>query len=220
MSKKRLEKLLESLENTKHLLILPHNNPDPDAIASAVALQYLVAQTLHIQSRVVYKGIIGRAEIKALIRFLGRPMRRLKSADLHVDIPIAVVDTQPSAGNNPLPSHIKPIIVIDHHPLRPATAEATYSDVRPNVGSTASILTGYLQAAELKIEPGLATALFYGIKTDTMGLERGVSSLDTHAFCKLLPKIDIEAIFKIERAQVPAPLPGAAPDLCPARISR
>lgn len=204
MSNNRLKKLLEAVEGVKHLLILPHNNPDPDAIASAVALKYLLEKTTNIKSRIVYKGIIGRAENKALVHYLNRPLQRLKGADLDIDQPIALVDTQPGAGNNPLPAQAKPTLVIDHHPLRQATNKANFFDVRPNVGSTASILTGYLQAAGLPIEPLLATALFYGIKTDTMGLERGVSSLDTHSFCRLLPQVDIEAMFKIERAQVPA----------------
>jgi nanoRNase/pAp phosphatase (c-di-AMP/oligoRNAs hydrolase) len=65
-------------------------------------------------------------------------------------------------------------------------------------------LTEYLQAESLEIPANLATALFYGIKTDTMGLARGASFTDTAAYFFLQPKIDVEALVQIERAQVPA----------------
>jgi nanoRNase/pAp phosphatase (c-di-AMP/oligoRNAs hydrolase) len=203
MTQERLELLFDAVGRASNLLILPHNNPDPDAIASAVALRYLLAKRLGVESQIAYKGIIGRAENRALVRYLSHPLRRLTASDLHSTAPIALVDTQPGAGNNPLPPQSNVAIVIDHHPWREAAAGASFVDVRPSMGSTATILTEYLQAAGLVLEPLLATALFYGIKTDTMGLERGASSGDNSAFCYLLPQIDIEALFKIERAQVP-----------------
>lgn len=203
-SSKQLEQLFAAIGNAKHILILPHNNPDPDAIASAVALKHLLQEKLSVTSQIAYKGIIGRAENKALVRYLNQPLRRLMPADLNGAAPIALVDTQPGAGNNALPPHIPAAIVIDHHPLQNATATATFSDVRPDVGSTASIMVRYFNRAGIPLDVRLATALFYGIKTDTMGLERGVSSLDTTSFCRLLPQIDIEALFKVEQAQVPA----------------
>ena len=49
----------------------------------------------------------------------------------------------------------------------------------------------------------LATALFYGIKTDTLGLVRGASPADVAAYFYLQPLVDVEALVAIERAQVP-----------------
>ncbi len=170
---RQLTRLLQSVEGTSKILILPHNDPDPDAIASAVALRHLLAEQAGVDSRIAYKGIIGRAENRALVRYLDYPLQRLTGADLRQAWPIALVDTQPGAGNNALPAHVAPAIVFDHHPYREATAGAAFADVRPGLGSTSTLLVEYLQAAGIEPSPPLATALFYGIKTDTLGLGRG-----------------------------------------------
>jgi nanoRNase/pAp phosphatase (c-di-AMP/oligoRNAs hydrolase) len=93
--------------------------------------------------------------------------------------------------------------VLDHHTWRETTAAATFADVRPEIGATSTILTEYLQAAEIEITPTLATALFYGIKTDTLGLGRGASPDDVAAYFYLQPRIDVDALAEIEHAQVP-----------------
>jgi len=49
----------------------------------------------------------------------------------------------------------------------------------------------------------LATGLFYGIKTDTHGLARHTSKADVRAYFYLQQRVDVEALAKIERAQVP-----------------
>ncbi len=197
-------RLLTAVGGVKSVLILPHNDPDPDAIASAVALRHLLVEKAGVEGDIAYKGIIGRTENRALVRYLGHPLHRLTSAELRQARPIALVDTQPSAGNNALPAHVVPMLVFDHHPWREATAEAAFADVRTGAGSTSTLLVEYLQAASIEPAPPLATALFYGIKTDTLGLIRGASPADVAAYFYLQSRIDVEALVEIERAQVPA----------------
>ncbi|MCB0165935.1 MAG: DHH family phosphoesterase [Anaerolineae bacterium] len=201
--KERLEALFDAVQGLDEIIILPHNNPDPDAIASAVALRYLLSQQLNIKCQIVYRGIIGRAENKALVHYLDHPLHRVNGHINQPCAPFALVDTQPGAGNNALPIGADIAVVIDHHPHREANGTITYVDVRPSVGAASSIMTEYLRLAQVGIPSFLATALFYGIKTDTMGLGRGTGTLDMEAICYLLPKIDLEALLKIERAQVP-----------------
>lgn len=198
-----LERLFAALGEVRSVLILPHNDPDPDAIASAVALCYLLAEKLGAESQIAYKGIIGRAENRALVRYLHHPLRRLTGADIRQERPIALVDTQPGAGNNALPATLVPAVVLDHHPLRVESSAAGFAEVRPETGSTSTILTEYLQAAGLEPPPQLATALFYGIKTDTLGLIRGAGPADVVAYFYLQSKVDVQALVEIERAQVP-----------------
>ena len=99
MSQENLKMLLQAIGQAQEMVILPHNNPDPDAIASAVALRYLIAEKLDIEAHIVYQGIIGRAENKALVRYLVHPLRPLIDSDLADSKPIAIIDTQPGAGN-------------------------------------------------------------------------------------------------------------------------
>jgi len=98
----KLEQLREVLYGHSQLLIIPHNDPDPDAIASAVGLQYLVAEMFGIKAQIRYRGIIGWAENRALVRYLKHPLHKLKHKKINQDIPLALIDTQPGAGNNPL----------------------------------------------------------------------------------------------------------------------
>jgi len=200
----RLDSLFKAVAGAERVLILPHNDPDPDAIASALALRHLLAEKLGAEGYIAYKGIVGRAENKALVRYLGFPLHRLTGSDLRRTGPIALVDTQPSAGNNALSPGSQAAIVIDHHAWREATAAAAFADVRQELGATSTILTEYLQAAGIEPTPPLATALFYGIKTDTMGLARGASPADVAAYFFLQLRVDVEALIEIERAQVPA----------------
>lgn len=204
MSAHQVDRLLQALAGAGRVTVVPHNDPDPDAIASAVALRYLVEQRLSLPVTILYSGLIGRAENKALVRYLDRPLRQLSKADWKQAGAVALVDSQPGAGNNPVPAGLVPAVVLDHHAWREETAAAAFYDVRPDIGSTSTILTEYLLAARLEPPAPLATALFYGIKTDTMGLARGAGSADVAAYYFLQPLVDIDTLIEIERAQVPA----------------
>ena len=197
------EALYGAVSDATGLLILTHNDPDPDAIASAVALQWLLEEKLHLESRIAYRGIVGRAENKALVRQLGYPLRLLTEREVPNTLPIALVDTQPGAGNNALRNSANVVIVFDHHPMREETSRVPFADVRPDVGATSTILTETCQAAEVELPPLIATALFYGVKTDTMGLGRGASPSDVAAYLYLQSRVDVHALVEIERAQVP-----------------
>ena len=201
--KKNLERLLEAVAAAANITILLHNSPDPDALASGAGLCYLIAEKLDINVQVVYRGVIGRAENKALVEYLGIPMQELADEQPLPPGPYALVDTQPTVGNSPLPEGALPVLVLDHH--REAEApEVKFRDVRPWIGATSSIVYQYLRAGELNPPVNIATGLLYGIKTDTQSLSRKTSPADVAAYFQLLPLIDVDALVEIEQAQVPA----------------
>ena len=199
----KLDALQAALQGVRHVLILPHTNPDPDAIASAVALRELLMRQFEVSAQIGYQGVIGRAENRALVQYLGRPLRRVRTAELRQADAVVLVDTQPGAGNCCTISDDAILAIIDHHPLRNASGPGTFVDIRPEVGATSTILMEYLRAAGLTLDWKLATALFYGIKSDTRGLIRGAHAADAAAYLYLQPYIDRAALMEIEQAQVP-----------------
>ncbi len=199
----RLKELLEAVEDAEDVLILTHDNPDPDAIASAAALAHLLERAAGLETTLAFGGIVGRAENRALIEELGVEFRRTAAMDVPTSTPVAVVDTQPRTGNNSLPEGRIASVVIDHHPLRSETAAAGFSDVRPGYGASCSILVEYLRASKLEPPRELATALFYGIQSETMDLGREVSEADVSASLYLYPRSDPSSISRIRHARVP-----------------
>jgi nanoRNase/pAp phosphatase (c-di-AMP/oligoRNAs hydrolase) len=202
--RERLRKLLAVARSHKRALVLTHDNPDPDAVASACALAFLLSSSAGIEAVSAYGGIIGRAENKALLKVLHLPIvpiARLESRDHDL---VCLVDTQPEVGNYSLASTELPQLVIDHHPARPSSMLAAFHDVGGRVGATSTMVTQYLRAARLEPAAALATALFYGIKSDTRDLGREVESADIDCYNWLFPLIDKPALSRIEHPAVPA----------------
>jgi nanoRNase/pAp phosphatase (c-di-AMP/oligoRNAs hydrolase) len=200
----KLDRLVEYARGHRRALILTHDNPDPDSIASGVALSFLLHHLAGIEAVVAYGGIVGRAENRALIKVLKLPVIPIARVDFDDYDLIAMVDTQPEQGNHSLPARHFPDVVIDHHPERPDSHLAPVADVGGPMGSTSSVLTQYLRVSGLKIPPELATALFYGIKTDTRDLGRQTTSQDVDAYLWLFPMMDKEALAAIEHPRLPA----------------
>lgn len=200
----RLKALLAAVAGKRRALVLTHDNPDPDALASAVGLAYLLEQLAGLPTRVAFGGIVGRAENRALVKVLKlavTPVARVEFGDYDF---VALVDTQPECGNHSLQSPMTVDAVIDHHPARDTSHEAAFADVGGEFGATASIVTSYLRAAGLEVPQTLATALFYGIKSDTRDLGREFEEVDVENYHWLFPAVDHVALSHIEHPSVPA----------------
>jgi len=196
--------LFEAVKGARSALILTHDDPDPDSMASAVALAYLLDQRQGLAATLAYGGIIGRAENKAMVRLLSIELSPLHELDLAQYDAVALVDGQAGAGNVGLPSQLTPTVIIDHHSdVSSDLAGVPFVDIRGACGATSTILTGYLRAAGVIPDRRTATALFYGIKADTMGLARAAGEADVDAYLYLLPLSDTRILAQIEHAQVP-----------------
>lgn len=199
----KLDRLLRLIENKKTALIVGHNNPDPDSIASAMAFQYFLAELAGIKSDIAFGGIIGRAENRALLSYLNLDFHYLEKLNpCNYEI-VALVDTHVGMGNNPLKAAHPVTIEIDHHPSEPDEKKALFSDIRESYGATATILTHYILSAGLKISTRLATALFYAIKAETQDLGREAKTEDRKAYLTLYQLIDFRALVRIQRANLP-----------------
>ncbi len=204
-NKALLEKLHELIRGKRKVLIVTHNHPDPDALAAAFALKYLLQSKWKVGSIVASSGVVGRAENRAMIRHLKIDLRSLSEINIKNFSIIALVDTQPGAGNNSLPKSIIPDIVIDHHvPIRAKTRLAKYYDIRTDYGSTSTILAEYLRDAGIvEVDRRVATALLYGVRSDTRDLGRGVSPKDIDACMYFYQRVLFRLLSQIEHPEVP-----------------
>ncbi len=191
---KKFRKVLESAKGGR-LGIFTHDNPDPDAISSAFALRE-IAKMFGVEADIIYYGEILHQENRAMVNLLEIPMLRGDEVDLSKYTKFALVDCSAPGVNNSIPRDIKVNIVIDHHPAE--NVEAEYVDIRTDVGAAATIMTEYLR--ELKIVPSriLATALFFGIKSETDDFKRNTRTADFYAAAYLYPFVDYEMIEKME----------------------
>lgn len=190
---KRLFEIV-SPEDTLAIII----NADPDAIASALALKRLFWRKAK-KILIYHINIIKRADNLALIRLLKielQNIRKLKSSEI---TKWAIVDSQPQ--HNEQFSRFQFDIIIDHHPLVPGTT-GRFVDVKEDYGANATILVEYLRALKIKPSPRLATALFYGIKTDTDNFARPTTPHDINAFRYLYQFTNTSIIKKIESSEM------------------
>ncbi|HOO56053.1 MAG TPA: DHH family phosphoesterase [bacterium] len=199
VSETALEKIGKAI-HSKRVAVIMHNNPDPDSIAAAFGMSLLFRKYFKVECEMFYGGIIGRAENRAMVSLLRIPLKKIEGLDLRVYRTVVLVDTQPSAGNNELPGKVNPNIVIDHHrPLRKKTRSAEYYDVRDRYGATSTIVLEYLRASGIKIPRNVATALFYGIKTDTYDLGRSIIRQDIDSYDFLKERLNRTALASIEK---------------------
>lgn len=204
ITKLKLNQLKEAA-GTGPLLILTHDNPDPDGLASGAVLSELFRQKWNLPARVGYSGLVERAENKVMLKLLTPMWVPLDDLARFEDFSaIALVDTQPGSGNNRLPETIRPAIVIDHHRTQLASIEnVPFVDVRPEIGATTSMVYQYYEAAGLVPSPDLASAVYYGIQTDTQGLMRPHSIVDLDIYIKTLTRIDRRKLNQVIHARVP-----------------
>ncbi|MBI3493967.1 MAG: DHH family phosphoesterase [Acidobacteria bacterium] len=154
------------------ILIVLHNDPDPDAMASGLALRNVLHRTRTT-------AILGAIHGKEFDR-------------------VAMVDVQPHYFDGLID---RVDLVIDHHPEQPGAA-AVFKDIRPDYGSTSTILTEHLRAVDVNISERVATAMLYAIKSDTLFFNRQTNRVDLEAFSFLYPLADAALIRKMEGAEI------------------
>lgn len=200
---RQVDRLLDVFRHTQHPAIVLHDNPDPDAIGSGLALAKLLHAHLHLCAPLIHGGVIARAENRALVEELQVDLVPAEGFDWTTVDSVTLLDCQPSSGNHSLPAHMVPAVVLDHHPLAGNVSTTTLADIRPDYGATCTILTEYLEDAQVPVDERLATALFYGIKTDTQDLGRQASGIDALAYLRLFVAADKRALARIQNPRLP-----------------
>lgn len=203
------DRFIQVIEDCDKITVLMHNNPDPDAMACALAVDRL-AQESGVSSEIVYPGRIAHDENRAFRAVLNVDFKQIDHArEINGDKVVLVDQFEPRGVEDG--ETIVPNAVIDHHdPNGRDPDNIEFCDIRPEIGACSSILSDYLEDQDLldsnpennSISDELATALYHGIKSDTDDISQSVSSLDFESVNQLYKNIDEEKLYRISNPKV------------------
>ncbi len=189
------------------VLIIPHNYPDPDALASSAAMELLLAKRFGLHGQIAFTGPVSRAENREFLRHFRYKWRFLAQVrePRRGKIPCIFVDTAPWSGNVTTPRYGRPMAVFDHHPFATKTAkwDGVFKDIRPGSGASASMMYEYLKACGIVIPKWLSTLMAYAIATETMDLSLNSTALDLQAYHDLLGRANMSVLGSIRHAPLP-----------------
>jgi len=166
-----LERVLSGATDKSHVILLG-GHPDPDSIGSALAHKR-VCERLGVSATIAHVLPISRAENRAMVKLLNVPMVKVTDSDELLNYGyLSLVDASQSEQTIRVPESLQLLTVVDHH--RPASIpKAPFVDIRHDVGATATIYAEYSErglvpfGANGNDDSVVATAMFFGIQTDT-----------------------------------------------------
>ena len=197
LTRLRVQQYQRFLSDADRVLILLHNEPDPDALASGLALRNVLRRTRQTAIIAALEGVT-RPENVRMVNLLDLQVEQIAAAQVAEYDRIAMVDVQPHYFGGAID---RVDLVIDHHPEQPGYS-AVFKDIRPDYGSTSTILTEHLRAVDANISERTATAMLYAIKSDTLFFNRQANRVDIEAFSYLYPLADAALIRKMEGAEI------------------
>ena len=197
LTRARVQQYQRYFADADRVLILLHNEPDPDALAAGLALRNVLRRTRTTAIIGAMKGIT-RPENLRMADLLDIQVETIIPDEFSGFDRIATVDVQPHYFGGLLP---RVDLVVDHHPEQPGYT-AVFKDIRSDYGSTCTILTEHLRAVDVNISERTATAMLYAIKSDTLFFARQTNRLDLEAFSFLYPLADPALIRKMEGAEI------------------
>ena len=197
LTRARVQQYQRYFADADRVLILLHNEPDPDALAAGLALRNVLRRTRTTAIIGALQGIT-RPENLRMADLLDIGVEIVTPDDFGAFARIATVDVQPHYFGGLLP---KVDLVVDHHPEQPGYT-AVFKDIRADYGSTCTILTEHLRAVDVSISERTATAMLYAIKSDTLFFARHTNRSDLDAFTFLYPLSDPALIRKMEGADL------------------
>jgi len=201
MSKPR--QLQELLAEGDELNIVCHNNPDPDCLASALALGRIAAEAGIDERNILYSGDVSHQQNRAFVNLIDVDLKPFDPAGIQ-DRPagslLAFVDHSVPGANNEVPEGTRVDVVIDHHPAD--DIDARFVDHREEIGAAATILVEYVRALDIDPDDVLATALLFAIRRETLNFLRGATREEYDAAGYLHEHADQELLRKLSTPSV------------------
>ncbi len=197
LTRARVQQYQRYFSDADRVLIVLHNDPDPDAMASGLALRNVLRRTKTTAIIGAIQGVT-RPENLRMLNLLDIHVESITPASLKEYDRVAMVDVQPHYFGGLID---RVDLVIDHHPEQTGYT-AVFKDIRADYGSTSTILTEHLRAVDVNISERTATAMLYAIKSDTLFFNRQTNRVDLEAFSYLYPLSDAALIRKMEGAEI------------------
>lgn len=199
----RSDRLIEALEPYRRIVLASHVNPDPDALASMLGLRALLEHRRpDAEVTLTLDGMLARAENRAMVEYLEIPLVPVDDAPTGPGVAMVMVDTQPHTGRRASES-ITPVAVLDHHETGGDLDGVVFRDIRPEMGATSTMVTSYLLEQGVPLTERLATALFYGIESESIGYPREAGPTDDGALVWLFPRADKDLMARIRNPRLP-----------------
>ena len=194
MKKELIVAFNEVLKSTRKIIIIPHKNPDGDAIGSSLSLNFFlnkIGHKSHIISPNNYpdflKWMPGQEKIIKFSDEAKRSKTLIESADL-----IFTLDFNDLSRIDELESLVKKSksikIMIDHHENPANFAQISYSD--SSIGSTCEMIFNLIYELDKNlIDEKIATCIYTGIMTDSGSFRFPSTTAKTHqVISKLIEK--------------------------------
>lgn len=199
--KSKSARFLEAMGGAVRVDVILHDYPDPDAISSGWAVTHLIKKQLGLETSIFSRGTIARAENLHLLKLLSPPV---KLVDLYQERPgtaLVFVDCNPLGKNHLLAGRVLPVAaVLDHHEYSGRRAQAAFCDIQKSFAACATLAAHYLMEQGLVPPQDIATALLYGLRTETKGADGIFTRKDLRALGWLTDYANHNQVNEIENA--------------------
>lgn len=157
----------------KHIVIVPHKNPDGDALGACLALYHYLQQYGHRLCVLTPNAgpdflswMPASEHIMVYEALPGEGAQKIEEADIIFTLDFNTL-SRAEGMRDRLEASEAVFIMIDHHRQPDTYAAYTYSD--PDMGSTCEMIYNFMEflGDTGKINPAIATCLYTGIMTDS-----------------------------------------------------
>lgn len=176
-----------ALLTPQKIVIVPHRNPDGDAMGSTLGLYHFLKKLNH-QVVIVspnefpdfLNGIPGAMDVKIFEKETKHCIELLEEADLVFTLDFNALHRTGDLMMATLQQLHCPFVMIDHHQSPEDYAFFTYSDT--SIGSTCQMVYHFIEALNLKklMDKTIATCLYTGIVTDSGSFRYSSTTSETH----------------------------------------